>query len=118
MIFLYQVTATDEDTAQFGRVTYSITSDNVNGLFDVENTTGRVLVTGNVDRESTTSYSFIVTAEDGGDPPRQATARVTVTVVDVNDNAPEFVRDRYVDFIDEEIPMGTVTNILRVRSYR
>lgn len=108
------MTANDEDSAEFGRVTYSIVSDDVAGLFDVERDTGRVLVTGFVDREDTTSYTFSIVAEDGGDPPRQATARVTVTVEDVNDNAPLFVMDFYEGFINEEIPTGNVTNVLRV----
>uniref|UniRef100_A0A7N9CEU4 Protocadherin 7 n=2 Tax=Macaca TaxID=9539 RepID=A0A7N9CEU4_MACFA len=40
------------------------------------------------DREHQTTYTFRVKAVDGGDPPRSATATVSLFVMDENDNAP------------------------------
>ncbi|KAG9351769.1 hypothetical protein JZ751_023020 [Albula glossodonta] len=67
------------------------------GMFAVDENTGRITVAATLDREKRASYSFLVCAVDsspGG--PRNATARVTVNMLDVNDNAPFFVQDPLV----------------------
>ncbi len=113
---ILQVTATDEDSGSFGQVIYSIDSINVEGIFEVEMDTGTVWVIGNVDRETTTSYSFTILAEDGGNPPRLATADVTVILDDVNDNSPMFSQASYEGSVEEGLSAGTTVNILRVCS--
>lgn len=65
--------------------------------FKVENTTGRVLVKSNgiLDRESQARYSVTVKAFDVIAPPRQPGDYVSVSfdvsIVDINDEAPQFI---------------------------
>ena len=51
-------------------------------------TLGLFFSTLSFDREQKTTYTFRVKAVDGGDPPRSATATVSLFVMDENDNAP------------------------------
>ncbi|XP_066489020.1 protocadherin-7 [Tiliqua scincoides] len=58
------------------------------GIFSIENDTGTIYSTVSFDRERQTSYTFRVQAVDGGEPPRSATATVSLFVMDENDNPP------------------------------
>ncbi|KAM9286740.1 protocadherin-7 isoform 1-T1 [Cariama cristata] len=62
--------------------------DQAAGIFSIENDTGTIFSTVSFDREQQTSYTFKVKAVDGGEPPRSATATVSLFVMDENDNAP------------------------------
>ncbi|XP_066089518.1 protocadherin-7 isoform X2 [Saccopteryx bilineata] len=57
-------------------------------IFSIENDTGTIYSTMSFDRELQNTYTFRVRAVDGGDPPRSATATVSLFVMDENDNAP------------------------------
>ena len=50
------------------------------------------------DREHQTTYTFRVKAVDGGDPPRSATATVSLFVMDENDNAPTVTLPRNISY--------------------
>ncbi|XP_060034907.1 protocadherin-23 [Erinaceus europaeus] len=56
--------------------------------FWVEELSGVVRVQGPLDREAQAWHQLVVEARDAGDPPEVATVRVSVAVLDVNDNAP------------------------------
>ncbi|XP_061108356.1 protocadherin-7b isoform X2 [Conger conger] len=57
-------------------------------IFSIENDTGTIFSTMSFDRELKTTYTFRVKAVDGGEPPRSATATVSLFVMDENDNPP------------------------------
>ncbi|KAL1023880.1 hypothetical protein UPYG_G00048360 [Umbra pygmaea] len=59
--------------------------------FSIENNTGTIFSSLSFDRERRSAYTFRVRAVDGGDPPRSATATVSLIVTDKNDNAPSVV---------------------------
>lgn len=91
-----QATATDEDAGSNGQVLYFLSGE-AGGVFAVDPETGRVSTTVPLDREKRASYSFRVCATDLSPAgPRNASAVVTVHVLDVNDNAPFFVQDPLV----------------------
>ena len=85
---ILRVQAMDRDDGSNGKVTY--TSTNMDQKFSLNRTTGAILLSLSLDYEDTTRYVFDVTATDGGRPPRSGTARVTITISDVNDNSPIF----------------------------
>ncbi|NXB62966.1 PCDGH protein, partial [Struthidea cinerea] len=65
-----------------------------------------------LDRESENSLRLMLTALDGGDPPRSGTAQLWINVTDANDNPPVFAQDRYRASLREDAPPGsTVLNV-------
>ncbi|XP_074012190.1 protocadherin gamma-B5-like [Numenius arquata] len=65
-----------------------------------------------LDREREASLLLVLTAVDGGDPPRSGTAQLCINVTDANDNPPVFAQDRYRASLREDAPPGsTVLNV-------
>ncbi|KAK1343392.1 LOW QUALITY PROTEIN: hypothetical protein QTO34_016172 [Cnephaeus nilssonii] len=67
-----------------------------------------------LDREQQSSHHLILTAMDGGDPPRSGTTQIQILVTDANDNAPVFSQDTYRVRLQENVPRGT--SVLRVKA--
>lgn len=85
-----QVTASDLDSGQNGRFSYSISKDSdPYGQFLVDQS-GWVVVADSLDREKISQHRIMVLATDAGSPPLTGTAIVMVTILDINDNGPEF----------------------------
>ncbi|XP_037398794.1 protocadherin alpha-8-like isoform X4 [Pygocentrus nattereri] len=61
-----------------------------------------------LDRESKAEHRLLVTAIDGGNPPRSGTLNITITVLDINDNRPLFSQDSYSVILQENVPVGTI----------
>ncbi|XP_059339841.1 protocadherin gamma-A10-like [Ammospiza nelsoni] len=61
-----------------------------------------------LDREEAAFHELVLRAMDGGDPARMGTARIRVTVVDANDNAPVFSQAEYTVRVPEDVPVGSV----------
>ncbi|XDV37728.1 hypothetical protein PO909_007288 [Leuciscus waleckii] len=61
-----------------------------------------------LDREKQSEHSLILTAIDGGDPPRSGTVKILVTVLDANDNAPIFTETMYKASVAENAVKGTL----------
>ncbi|KAL6048596.1 hypothetical protein STEG23_002281 [Scotinomys teguina] len=60
-----------------------------------------------LDREEQRSHRLILTALDGGDPPRSATAQIEISVKDINDNPPVFSKEEYRIAVSENLPPGS-----------
>ncbi|XP_055782650.1 protocadherin alpha-7-like isoform X2 [Salvelinus fontinalis] len=60
-----------------------------------------------LDRETVKSHKLLLTAIDGGNPPRSGTIEITVEVLDVNDNTPLFTKNMYSVMLNENSPVGT-----------
>ncbi|NWY91319.1 PCDGA protein, partial [Loxia curvirostra] len=61
-----------------------------------------------LDREEAVFHELVLRASDGGDPARTGTARIRVTVLDANDNAPVFSQAEYTVRVPEDVPVGSV----------
>ncbi|CAG09728.1 unnamed protein product [Tetraodon nigroviridis] len=83
------ITVTDADSGENAVVTLSILNGKDNFIIDPQ--TGVIKPNITFDREQQSSYTFMVKAVDGGQPPSSSYAKVTINVVDVNDNRPVFV---------------------------
>ncbi|XP_055294473.1 protocadherin-11 X-linked isoform X1 [Moschus berezovskii] len=83
------ITVTDPDYGENSAVTLSILD--ANNDFTIDPQTGVIRPNISFDREKQESYTFYVKAEDGGRVSHSSTAKVTINVVDVNDNKPVFV---------------------------
>ncbi|XP_022625922.1 protocadherin gamma-A11-like [Seriola dumerili] len=67
-----------------------------------------------LDREAFSSHTLLLTAQDGGKPPKSGTMEILIDVLDVNDNAPVFIKDVYSAEINENSPLGTI--VIRVNA--
>ncbi|XP_028272006.1 protocadherin alpha-3-like [Parambassis ranga] len=60
-----------------------------------------------LDRETVKTHVLLLTAFDGGKPPRSGNMTIIVEVSDVNDNPPVFTQDSYTVYLKENSPIGT-----------
>ncbi|XP_073730283.1 protocadherin gamma-A3-like isoform X25 [Misgurnus anguillicaudatus] len=67
-----------------------------------------------LDREQHPRLSLILTAVDGGNPPKSGNVKIEIAVLDVNDNAPVFNQSVYRTTIEENSPKGTY--IIRINA--
>ncbi|KAK7913167.1 hypothetical protein WMY93_013378 [Mugilogobius chulae] len=80
------ITVTDSDAGENAAVSLSILNDNENFILDAFS--GVIKSNVSFDREQQSSYTFDVRAVDSGRPPCSSAAKVTINVIDVNDNTP------------------------------
>ncbi|CAJ1061360.1 neural-cadherin isoform X1 [Xyrichtys novacula] len=85
-----QVTASDLDSGQNGRFSYSISKESDPYSQFLVDQSGWVVVADSLDREKISQHRIMVLATDAGIPPLTGSAIVMVTVLDINDNGPEF----------------------------
>lgn len=95
------VTAYDTDVGSNARLTYKIDAEKL--PFDVTKD-GELVLQKTLDYEAIIAYIFDVVVQDDGNPILHNKTRVTIKVVDVNDNAPIFLRDVYQFSISESLP--------------
>ncbi|XP_074169763.1 protocadherin alpha-12 isoform X10 [Rhinolophus sinicus] len=60
-----------------------------------------------LDREETPELNVLLTALDGGKPQLTASVQIQITILDVNDNAPEFDKPVYKVVLFENVPNDT-----------
>ncbi|XP_063813184.1 protocadherin-8-like [Pseudophryne corroboree] len=88
---LMDLNAADPDEGANGEIVYSFSpqvSPEVCHLFKVDPKSGSITLEGKVDYETKQTYEFDVQAQDLSSNPLTASCKVTVHVIDVNDNAP------------------------------
>ncbi|XP_076020975.1 protocadherin alpha-8-like [Genypterus blacodes] len=112
-----QVNATDLDEGSNAEVVYSF-SKSMNQrfakLFDINPTTGEILVKGPIDYEQKDKYEIEIEASDKGFAPLTTEKSVIIQVVDVNDNAPEIEVTSFSSSIPEDSRSGTTVALISV----
>ncbi|XP_078098403.1 cadherin EGF LAG seven-pass G-type receptor 2 isoform X5 [Mustelus asterias] len=104
------ISATDEDTGENARITYFM-EDSI-PQFKIEPDSGAVTTLMELDYEDQVSYTLAITAKDNGIPQKSDTTYLEILVNDVNDNAPQFLRDHYQGSVYEDVP--TFTSVLQI----
>ncbi|XP_071532452.1 fat-like cadherin-related tumor suppressor homolog isoform X3 [Panulirus ornatus] len=104
---LLTLKATDHDRGYNGRVVYAVSNGDVDSVFKIGVESGVLEVVGQLDRERTQEYALNITVYDLGVPHRSVSRNLTVRIVDVNDNAPEFSRVSYSLHLPENTRNGT-----------
>nr|AFI99116.1 seven transmembrane protocadherin flamingo [Clytia hemisphaerica] len=108
------VLATDADTGENARITYSLQPGSPIDTFGIVNDTGAITTKKKLDRETTKSYTLVVKASDHGKPFKKfGFATVVITVTDVNDNKPAFTKNLYTFTIEEDAKIGAVVGHLQ-----
>ncbi|XP_067374985.1 protocadherin-19 isoform X6 [Channa argus] len=104
--------ASDPDSGVFGVQSYSITP---NELFGLEIKTrgdgskiAELVVQKSLDRETQSHYTYEISAEDGGDPPKIGAVQLNIKVIDSNDNNPVFDEPVYTVNVMENSPINTL----------
>ncbi|XP_074878685.1 cadherin-like protein 26 [Buteo buteo] len=97
---VFQVTALDkdEDGTVNSQVSYSLSMrmplpDGL--MFNIDPTTGSILLSGCLDYKSANSFKLLIKASDHGTPQLSSTATVNVVVEDANNHLPVFTSDNY-----------------------
>ncbi|KAH8282937.1 hypothetical protein KR054_010997, partial [Drosophila jambulina] len=121
---IIQVNASDLDTGNNARITYrivdagvdnvtnSISSSDVAQHFGIFPNSGWIYLRDPLDRETRDRYQLTVLATDNGTPTAHAKTRVTVRVLDANDNDPKFQKSKYEFRIEENLRRGSVVGVV------
>ncbi|XP_058529592.1 cadherin EGF LAG seven-pass G-type receptor 1 isoform X1 [Ochotona princeps] len=99
------ISATDEDTGENARITYAL-EDPV-PQFRIDQHTGTVYTTAELDYEDQAAYTLAIMARDSGIPQKSDTTSLEIQVLDANDNAPRFLRDFYQGSVFEDATPST-----------
>ncbi|NWV89896.1 PCD23 protein, partial [Machaerirhynchus nigripectus] len=103
---VHHVIAKDPDEGRNGQVTYHILSGNENKAFVLDKITGLLTTAQFLDHELQEHYSLTVMALDDGSPALSATQVLTITVLDVNDETPVFLKQLYETAVHENRDPG------------
>lgn len=96
------VTARDADSGNYSAIRYTIQT--MGTPFVISESSGEITTSGPIDREKVASYSIKVMAEDRSTMHRQNVTKVTITVLDKDDNCPVFPRKEYtVSWYENEV---------------
>ncbi|XP_031698363.1 protocadherin alpha-6-like, partial [Anarrhichthys ocellatus] len=110
-------TARDPDAGSNSIRTYTLT---INEYFEVdirqsdEDKIPFLVLKKSLDREQKKKHALLVTAVDGGKPPKSGTLNVSIIVLDSNDNRPMFSQEIYQITLHENVPVGT--SIFRINA--
>uniref|UniRef100_A0A674NIF9 Protocadherin 2 alpha b 9 n=1 Tax=Takifugu rubripes TaxID=31033 RepID=A0A674NIF9_TAKRU len=112
-----QVNATDSDDGLNGEVVYSF-GNNVNHkmrkLFKIDENTGEIIVKGLIDFEVKDRYEIDIKASDKGAVPLETEKSVKITIVDLNDNAPDIEVTSFSKAVPEDSKPGTTVALISV----
>lgn len=125
-----RVHARDLDSSTTSGIEYSVEGQNYNGTFVLNSTSGEIVLARALDFEVTKEYLILVKAKDTFTPNNSMNivgaandsnsssslcsfANVSLTVLDVNDNAPRFEREFYPFLISENLQGGSAVAQLR-----
>jgi protocadherin-16/23 len=104
-----KIVASDVDS--FGpnsEILYDITSGNDEGLFTLDLISGYLFVNKSLDYdEGNTEYNLVLRACDRGSIPLCTLNTFLVVLQDENDNEPKFPVSEYLEFVEENEPIGT-----------
>lgn len=101
------VKAIDKDEGRNGYVEYfMLPNPETNGYFTLGNVDGILRATGKLDREQKSNFTIFVTAKDRGDPPYMTKTKISIKILDENDNSPVFDPKQYSASVPENASIG------------
>ncbi|XP_063045471.1 cadherin-23-like [Engraulis encrasicolus] len=110
-----KVSATDADDGANGEVTYEFSrvSEKARKLFALNQKTGEIRVIGTVDYEEEAKYEMRIQGKDGNG--LKSDTKVSIEIIDVNDNAPLISVNSLNNPVSENAPPGTEVGIINVQ---
>ncbi|XP_061581313.1 protocadherin beta-15-like isoform X11 [Cololabis saira] len=110
-----KVSASDADEGVNGEITYEFSrlSDKSQKMFSLDEKTGEIFVTGDIDYEEVMKYEVIVEAKDGYG--LSSEVKLIIDITDVNDNAPVIYLKSLSNPVPENISPGTEVGIINIQ---
>ncbi|XP_071108145.1 uncharacterized protein [Haliotis cracherodii] len=109
---ILQTQATDADIGNNGQVTYrkqTNTAQDLSGPFQVESSTGRVIIVASLANLAGRTVNFSVIATDDGTPAQLSTTNVTIRVIGDGDNQSPVIQGVPTTIrVPENTPTGTI----------
>lgn len=103
-----RVSASDGDSEENAVVWYSLLPGPGYELFSINPYTGLITTTSYLDREEQQYYTLRVQARDSSSRPLSSTSTVLCSVLDDNDNSPEFMQSSFQISLPENLPPGPI----------
>ncbi|XP_068088490.1 protocadherin Fat 4-like [Hyperolius riggenbachi] len=102
-----KVTATEQDAENDALIVYSL--NDADDQFEIDEKLGDILVKRPLDYETKQTYILNITASSNKTAPfYQTSTQLTVHILDVNDNAPQFTQKQYFADVSVNSPVGTL----------
>ncbi|XP_023854145.1 protocadherin-23 [Salvelinus sp. IW2-2015] len=102
------VSATDKDSEENAAVWYSLLPGPGYDFFSIDPHSGEMSTTSQLDRELHQHFTLRVQARDSGVQPLSSTSTVLCSVLDDNDNVPEFMQASFQLSLPENLPPGVI----------
>ena len=109
-----QVFATDMDEGLNGDIMYSFTDlarEQFGDMFRIDIVTGEIILTHELDYETTENYMLDIMARDKGQNSLPDYTRVHINIQDINDHAPDIVVNSLTDSGEAEVLEGAAVGI-------
>ncbi|KAM8939464.1 protocadherin-23 [Pelodytes ibericus] len=103
---IHHIAAEDPDKGRNGKTTFRIIEGNSKQVFWLDETTGWLTLCSQIDREMQSHYTLTILASDDGTPMLSASQTLTVTVIDINDESPRFLKPFNEVTVPENQPPG------------
>lgn len=87
-------------------IEYSLKASDHNKFVNLDSLTGVLTLARPLDFETLSTLKLVVIAKDSGVPPLESEARVEISVMDENDNAPKFEKEKYIEKVKENTKVG------------
>ncbi|XP_073418999.1 protocadherin-16 [Dendrobates tinctorius] len=100
--------AWDLDVGSNGQLQYRLLDGDPLQDFLLDPSSGTLSTTRAMDRESVSDYQLTVIVRDSGDPSLSASTTISISVVDLNDNAPTFSASSFNAEVPEDAPVGSL----------
>ncbi|XP_047661046.1 protocadherin alpha-2-like [Tachysurus fulvidraco] len=100
------ITARDIDVGSNSIKIYKMNTNEYFSL-DVQSDSVELVLQKSLDRERESVIKLVLTAIDGGTPPRSGTMQIVINVLDINDNNPVFTKSLYKVKVHENVGLGT-----------
>ena len=105
--FIIMLSASDRDSGINGMIRYAIREGNEQKMFEIDEKTGNILISKQLDYENENEYQLNVEARDLAYESKNSVAVLKIILTDVNDNIPFFEQQEYDAYLQENLPAGT-----------
>ncbi|XP_056328073.1 protocadherin alpha-C2-like isoform X1 [Danio aesculapii] len=109
------VSVSDKDSGENGQVDIHISADLPFALKESSDNYYELLVSEPLDREKLPEYDITITVTDRGNPPLSDNETITLELLDVNDNVPQFPQTFYtIPVMENNAPGASLSSITAV----